>query len=244
MNANGHRPIETCVLYDDKPYSVLQTFLKLTQVTSDIFFNQKLNKSLLKFAKEQNRSHAAKIIEQELNLRLWNSIAQIRDDKNEKARATAKSETEKLINYGAQIDYKHSNEDYNEWTVLHLACKSSNNLDFIKYLIENLKAKYTLPNGNGDYPISIASEYGQLSVVQYLHSLPETQLNVANKDRQTPLHLATKNYHLLIVRYLVLWGADHQAQNTSKQTPLDIALSNKTTQSKDEDINNKKLVHF
>ncbi|CAF1547297.1 unnamed protein product, partial [Didymodactylos carnosus] len=29
MNANGHRPIETCVLYDDKPYSVLQTFLKL-----------------------------------------------------------------------------------------------------------------------------------------------------------------------------------------------------------------------
>ena len=126
--------------------------------------------------------------------------------------------------------------------VLHLACKATTK-SFVQFLIEQMKANYTLTNGNGDYALSIAAEYGQFSIIEYLHQLPNVQLNVSNKDKQTPLHLATKNHHLLVVRYLVLWGADHQAENIVKQTPLDIARAN-TYKNKKDEITDKTLIHF
>jgi ankyrin repeat protein len=239
-NANGYRPIETCILLDKDPFVCLLAFLKLPKMTTELFTNSKLNKTLLQFATEQKRSGAAKIIQDELNLRLWNCMARAstNEDNNEKII----TEAYQLITYGAQINHKHHNNEYREWTVLHLACKTATQR-LVQYMIKYLQADYMLQNHDGDYPISIAAEYGHLSIVEYLRGLPNSSLNVFNKDKQTPLHLATKKHHLLVVRYLVKWGADHQAQNLSNQTPLDIARAN-VSKNKEEEISDKKLIHF
>jgi len=240
MDIHGYRPVESCILFGKNPFIVLQTYLKLPKISTETFFNTKLNKSILQFATEQKRPEAAKITQDALNLRLWNIIAQTntKDEHN----LSFIPELNQLILYGAQIDHKHSDEEHDKWTVLHLACKKSTK-SFVQFLIEQTKATYTLTNGNGDHPLSIAAEYGHLSIVQYLHQLPTVQLNVSNKDKQTPLHLATKNHHILVVRYLVLWGADHLAENIDKQTPLDIARTN-TSKTKKDEITDKTLIHF
>ncbi|CAF4957170.1 unnamed protein product, partial [Rotaria sp. Silwood1] len=239
-NINGYRPIEMCILHDKNPFALISTILKLPKIQTDAFFNSTLNKSILKFAIEQNRPEAAKMIQDELNVHLWNCISRANTDDNHNESLI--TEAVKLIQYGALIDHKHSTDDYKEWTVLHLACKIATR-KFVENLIVRLKANYTVPNMNRDYPISIAAEYGQLSIVQYLRSLLNIKLNVSNRNKETPLHLATKNHHLLVVRYLVLWGADYQAQNSSGQTPLDIAQTN-VAKTKEDETNDKKLLSF
>lgn len=223
VNIDGYRPIEKCILLDKAPFSILSTMLTLPKMVTSTFFNVTLNKSILQFANEQKRTEAARIIQDELNDRLWNCISRANTDETRNQSILA--EATKLIEYGAIVDHKHSEDDYNEWTVLHLACKLTTR-KMVEYIIENLRASYTLRTINGDYPISIAAEHGQLPIVQYLRGLQGIQLNVSNRNKETPLHLATKNYHLLVVRYLILWGADHQAQNSAGQTPLDIAETN------------------
>ncbi|CAF3259126.1 unnamed protein product [Rotaria sp. Silwood2] len=239
-NINGYRPIEMCILHDKNPFALISTILKLPKMQTDTFFNSTLNKSILKFSIEQNRPEAANMIQHELNVRLWNCISRTNTDDNHNE--SILTEAAKLIQYGALIDHKHSTDDYKEWTVLHLACKIATRR-FVENLIQPLKANYTIPNMNGDYPISTAAEYGQLSIVEYLRGLINIKLNVSNRNKETPLHLATKNHHLLVVRYLVLWGADYQAQNSSRETPLDIARTN-VAKTKEEETNDRKLVSF
>ncbi|UJR18742.1 hypothetical protein I4U23_005648 [Adineta vaga] len=240
MDTRGYRPIEICVLIEEKPFVVLKTFLKLSKITTSMFFNSKLNRTLLQFATEQKRTDAVNLIQDILNERLWIYVIEngIKDLLNENVML----EIKQLINYGAQINHKHTDENYQEWTVLHWACQKTNK-NFVQFLIEQIKANYLIQNGNGNYPISISSEYGKLSIVQYLRELPESNLNVINKDNETPLHLATKNHHLLVVRFLIRWGVDPQAQDSRKRTALDIAKINVTNNKLDE-LNEKKLLSF
>lgn len=241
MNINGLRAIELCVMVDKQPpFNRLLAFFKLSTTSTDLFNNEKLNKTLLQFANEQKRFDAAKLIQNELNYRLWNSMALM--NTNNTNNHTTIDQLKQLINYGAQINYKYQDNSYPQWTILHLACKTTTKF-VVQNLIENFKADYLLSTENGDYPISIAAEYGQLEIVEYLHDLPNLTLNISNRDRQTPLHLATRDHHLLVVKYLVRWGADPQARNHSNQTPLDIARAN-TANNKDEEINDKKLIEF
>ncbi|CAF3320559.1 unnamed protein product [Rotaria sp. Silwood2] len=240
MNVNGYRPIEMCILVNENSSSLLSAYFKLPKISADTFFSSKLNKSILQFAQEQNRPLAIQIIQDELNLRLWNCVAHA--NTNEKNNQTVAVEAEQLIRYGAQIDHKHVHKDYDAWTVLHLACKTTME-HFVEYLIKHLKADYTLPNGNGDWPLSIAAEYGHLSIVKFLRKLPNSKLNVANKDKQTPMHLATKNQHLLVVHYLILWGADHEALDLSGKTSLDLARSI-VAKTKEDIIKKNKLIHL
>ncbi|CAF0903968.1 unnamed protein product [Didymodactylos carnosus] len=135
MNVNGYRPIEMFILYDDDQF--------------------------LTFANDQKQLVVAQIIRDELNLRLWQCITQATAD--EKRNSKIIIEAKQLISYGAQIDHKHIDEDFDQWTVLHLACKSSN-VDLIRYLIENLKPDYMKSTLGGDAPVAIASEFGQLSI--------------------------------------------------------------------------------
>jgi ankyrin repeat protein len=240
MDINGYRPIEVCILFDKDPFLILQTYLQLPKVSTETYFNPRLNKSIVQFAIEQRRPEAAKIIQDILNLRLWNTM--IHANKREENNRNLIPELNLLIKYDAELDHQHTDEDYEKWTILHLACKITTNI-FVQYLIEQLKVNHTLLNGNGDSPLSIAAEYGDLLIVKYLHGVLNAPLNCSNNDKQTPLHLATKNHHLLVVRYLVQWGADHQAENVSKQTPLDIARANKSNNKNDE-LTDKRLIHF
>ena len=240
MNTSGHRAIETCIMNDEEPFSVLKAFIKQPKVLTSMFFNQKLNKSLLQFAIEKNRPDAVRVIEEELNQRLWNCVAQA-NSKNEHNQ-NIMVEMKQLIDYGAKINHKYSDKDHEQWTVLHLACQATNK-DFVQFLVEQMKVDYLVQNDNGDYPIAIAAEHGQLSIVQYLQKLPASKVNVSNKNQETPLHLATKNHHILVVRFLVRWGADHQAQNLAKHTALDIAKANVSNRKEDQ-ISDKQLIGF
>ena len=240
-NLNGYRPIELCILRDEDPFVYLPTFLKLPKMTTNLFTNSTLNKTLLQFAMEKQRCGAAKVIQDELSLRLWTCMTQSINT-HESDHEIIRNELQELVACGAQINYRHRDKDYQERTVLHVACKIGAD-KLVEYLIKDLQADYTLPNHNGDTPLSIVADYGHLSIVTYLCGLLNSTLNLFNKDQQTPLHLATKKGHLLVVRHLVKRGADHQAQNGSKQTAHDIARAN-ISQNKDEQMNDKRLIHF
>ncbi|CAF3738531.1 unnamed protein product [Rotaria sordida] len=239
LNWNGYRPIEICIVENN--LEQLQAFFKLNKVGTEHFFNQKLNKSLLKFAKEKNQSSQliVKAIENELNLRLWKCISMA--NKQEKKNPPIMTEAQRLCELGAQINHLHleTGEEYREWSVLHLACKISN-LPLVQFLIETLNA-----NRDGGKSMSIAAEYGQLEIVQYLRSSGSKVNVISNSDTQdTPLHLAAKNNHILVVRYLVLWGANHEAKNIANQTPLDLARMKRIKMTKEDEIENKQLIKF
>ncbi|CAF1323563.1 unnamed protein product [Didymodactylos carnosus] len=242
MNLNGHRPIEACIVHDK--VEQLEAFFKLTKVGTEHFSNQKLNKSLLTFATEQNTSSKSivKAVQNELNLRLWKCISMA--NKQEAQNPPIMAEAKRLCDLGAQLNYLHieigdSGGEYNQWFVLHLACKISN-LQLVRFLIETLDA-----NKEGAQPISITAEYGQMDIVQFLR-LSGSKVNViSNKDtKDTPLHLAAKNNHLLTVRYLVLWGADHEAKNDANQTPLDLVRIKKAKMTREDEVQSKQLIQY
>ncbi|CAF4159586.1 unnamed protein product, partial [Rotaria sp. Silwood2] len=240
-NNEGLRPIELCILYDKESFGTLRTLLKLPRVTTEAFFNDVLKKSIYQFANEKGLHKIADIIQKELNIRLWTCItnANTNDERNQRVLFEAK----KLVDYGAQIDQLHNiDEKYKGWGVLHLACKTTTK-SFVEYLVRDLKANCTLANSNGDRPISVAAEYGQFEIVQFLRECPDVRLNVSNKKLETPLHLAVKNHHYRIVRYLILWGADDKTQNESKKTPLNSA-ERSSTKTKEENIERRKIINF
>lgn len=240
-NTSGYRPIELCVQFDEDSLIYLPTLFKLPKMTSDLFNNSKLNQTLLRFALDTQRFEAAKVIQNELNHRLWDCAMRSINAKDFDHDTTL-AELKTLVTCGAQIDCKSPQEAHTERTILHMACEMGIE-QLVEYTVKELQADYTLQNCDGNYPISIAAENGHLSIVQYLCGLPNSTLNRFNKDRQMPLHLAAKKHHLSIVQYLVLWGADHKAQNLLEQTPLDVARTH-GFKNKEEEIRNKKIILF
>ncbi|CAF3078980.1 unnamed protein product [Rotaria socialis] len=240
-NNAGLRPIELCILHDKNPHNVLGTFLKLPRVSTDAFFNNVSQKSIYQYAIEQGLKDSADTIKAELNARLWACVTSANTD--DKRNQSVLSEAKKLINYGAQINDRHDIDgEYKKWSAFHVACKTTTK-SFVEYLVRDLKADCTLSNSDKDHPISIAAEYGQLEIVQFLRECRGVQINVVNKKRDTPLHLAAKNHHYRIVRYLILWGADEEARNSSKETPLVSAQMSETNTEQDK-IEKDKIVNF
>ena len=217
MDTRGYRALETCILMDKTPFVILHTFLKLSKVTTSMFFNRKLSKTLLQFAMDHTRTGAANIIQQVLNERLWICVTEsaIKDTPDQHII----TEIKELVNYGAQINHHPTDTNYQEWTVLHFACQKTNKT-FVQFLIEQMKADCSMQNGYGNSVVAIAAEHGNLSILEYLWELPGSKLNVMNRDKETPLHLATKNQHLPIVRFLIRWGADPQAQDLGERLRL------------------------
>ncbi|CAF3161141.1 unnamed protein product [Rotaria sp. Silwood2] len=83
---------------------------------------------------------------------------------------------------------------------------------------------------SADHPVSIAAEYGHLPIVDYLReTFDDVDLNVLNSNGDSPLHKAAKKNHFLVVRYLVLWGADSHALNSAQQIPLQLVTSSDST---------------
>ena len=139
-DVHGHRPVETCILLDETSSVNLQTYLSLPTVSTAMFFNTQLNQSILQFAAKYKRSEAIKIIQNSLNLRLWNLVASatVTDEHNRGLTA----ELYQLLNYGAQIDHQHTDKEHERWTVLHAACKATTKI-FVQYLIDACHANYT-----------------------------------------------------------------------------------------------------
>ena len=57
------------------------------------------------------------------------------------------------------------------------------------------------------------------------------QVNVKDKNGNTPLHLAAQNEHLQVVKLLIKNGADVNIKNKKNQTPLNVAKDRKTKKS-------------
>lgn len=239
-NLKGHRAIEACILVDKDPCPYLKLLMKSPKMTSDKFKNATSEKTILQFAIENTRSHAASLIQEELNSRLWDMMMRANTDEAHNKSIIAACDG--LIACGAQINHLHTDNEHDQWTVLHLACKLST-VSVVTHLVGQTKADFALRNGNSDSPLSTAAQYGYLPIVRYLHGLSKTGLHIANKDKETPLHLATRQQHLPVIRYLVRWGADHQALNRSKYTALDIAHQI-APRNKEEEMRHKEIIQF
>ncbi|MGC9105409.1 MAG: ankyrin repeat domain-containing protein [Thermoprotei archaeon] len=69
-----------------------------------------------------------------------------------------------------------------------------------------------------------AVEEGDLQRVKYLVEIHQCDVNIRDKDGNTPLHLAAWYGYLDIVKFLVEHGADVNARNAEGNTPLHLAI--------------------
>jgi ankyrin repeat protein len=187
-----------------------------------------------------NREAAANFIQVELNSRLWNLFSAANahgsTDTNIKEQATI------LFNAGAQINHLHTDDDHNAWSISHLVSQLGS-LGLIKFLHGySDPADLRLCNGDGSIPLHLAAANGHFSLVTHYRELGYN-LNSVNNEGDTALHYASMNKHFRVVRYLVLWGSQYELKNRTGQTALDLARA-ATTDSSDEELILKQLVHF
>ena len=89
------------------------------------------------------------------------------------------------------------------------------------------------PGERGVMALCWASSEGNLCEVKRLYA-NGIDINEADYDGRSPLHLACSNGHISLVKYLVCKGADVKALDRDGRTPLDEAIDNK----------NKKLIDY
>lgn len=77
-----------------------------------------------------------------------------------------------------------------------------------------------------------AAKDGDLDMVRIQLRQNESELQGRTKYRgNTPMHMAAKNGHYLVVKYLLERGADSQITNFEEQTPRDLLVRSLTAQS-------------
>ncbi len=114
-------------------------------------------------------------------------------------------------------------------TALHMAAKYGN-LDMYKYAIE--KSAIYKTNNAGETPLHLAAYSGNIELMDYI--LKNTKdskkvLNEKNKDGQTALFYAFKNYHNKEAPgvFLIGKGLDCNIQDKAQQTAMHLAMVNK-----------------
>lgn len=79
---------------------------------------------------------------------------------------------------------------------------------------------------DGDTPLHLAAEEGQVKIAKLLIS-KGAKINGKSKSKETPIHLAVEKGHLEMVRLLIKKGADVNLKNEKGETPLEIATKTK-----------------
>lgn len=77
---------------------------------------------------------------------------------------------------------------------------------------------------NGQYPMHIAVERGNVVLTEYLFQ-NSAKLNVQDLSMATPLHIATQNSNVRMCAWLFERGADLTLKNAAGQTPADLAVA-------------------
>ncbi len=112
---------------------------------------------------------------------------------------------------------------------LHCAAQYGT-LKIVKLLF-SLKARINEKNENGLTPLHVARNR---EIADYLIT-KSANLNTLGENNLTPLHTAAQSGNLEVVRFLLLKGANSEAQTTTYETALDltnIALSNASEETK------------
>jgi ankyrin repeat protein len=121
-------------------------------------------------------------------------------------------------------------------TLLHTACAKVNNLplDVFKLLIEAMGWDVNVPNDDKDTPLHNAfrcfdlHNSNDISVLQYLLSQNNVDVNTKGKDGNTILHHACEKIHdlpLNVFKILIAThGADVNIQDNNNDTPLHCAF--------------------
>ncbi|WP_447933209.1 ankyrin repeat domain-containing protein [Wolbachia endosymbiont of Dactylopius coccus] len=134
-----------------------------------------------------------------------------------------------LVNKGKNVN--DCGDDY--WRPLHYAARAGS-LEATQFLVEKGAGFYAnkYKTTGGQAPIHIAAYYGNKNIVKFF--VVEKGVDVNWQDGytsglhsygnySTPLHWASKGDHLDVVEYLVSLGANINAQDWYRKTPLDIA---------------------
>eukprot|EP00833_Pecoramyces_ruminatium_P004074 jgi/Orpsp1_1/1178106/evm.model.c7180000064062.1 len=93
-----------------------------------------------------------------------------------------------LLKYGINPNV----QDSNGWSALHIVARD-NDYELAEYLIKKYKLDKSIINKNKDYPLHIASQFGNQDIIQLLlndNINIDTSLNATNDSGWTPYHLA------------------------------------------------------
>jgi len=138
-----------------------------------------------------------------------------------------------FIDYMMERHYALIPPDLHGKTPLHYASYSGN-LEAVKSVSRSVRSCATMQDREGNTAVHVAAAAAKsLKVVQWLVQCTQTDPNIQNSRRWTPLHVAVQNPHNNdICRWLMEYGVDIFAKNNSGQTPADI--ENGYLQSEDE----------
>ncbi|KAI1051111.1 hypothetical protein LB506_010823 [Fusarium annulatum] len=115
-------------------------------------------------------------------------------------------------------------------TALHFACSEEGYDDVIGLLLRpGVEQSLLMGIQEGNTPLHVASVAGHDSyvklILRYLEPEHQCLLEIRNKKLQTPLHFAAFNGHSKISRTLLGYGADPNALDCHKISPLWVASS-------------------
>jgi len=152
---------------------------------------------------------------------------------------------ELLLDNGAEVN--HANKDGN--TPLIISCKNEENIEIVKILVE-YEADLNIKNKNGETALDMAEKTKKENIIGFLtknfdnkrlfdactntneEALRElikkgVDINIENKEGDTPLIIACKNNNESIAQILVQKGADVNKKDKQGRTPLYISCQNK-----------------
>ena len=119
-----------------------------------------------------------------------------------------------LIDAGADIETK----DVEGHSPLHFACRSGS-LDIVKLLVR-AGAGVRVMDYEGHTCLTIAASCGHTETVRYLVGLKEVEVDYADDEDGTALHLAADNNHADVVQVLIDAGADIEVKDDRGRSPL------------------------
>lgn len=127
--------------------------------------------------------------------------------------------------------YLQSGQDINAenddgMTALHIACRS-NNLELVKFLVDNKASINHQPEGYEITPLMTACSYGHMDIVKYLVEECNAKLNLRDSYGYTALMMACERGNLDLIIYLLdNKNIDVNIKNIHGHSAIVLALNN------------------